>query len=348
MDINKFVLQLNSNKYKLNEPLSSHTQVKIGGPADIWYEASSTDDFINTIKLVKENNIPVTVIGWGSNILVGDKGIRGLVIKNMSKNIIIAGEVSESQSEIKEIASRWESNITEGTFRGIEFKDLDYDESSEKKIEVTLDSGADLPFAINYTISKGATGLQWYAKIPGTIGGAIFNNIHGGTHFINEVVKSVRVLGQDLEIKTLSKNQIEADYDKSKFHNSGEIIIDAVFELYKGDSQKAAYVASEWAKRKVSQPANSTGSVFANISQEEREHLGYPTTSTGYIIEHILKMTGFRVGDAAICPTSHNFITNEGNATAKDYMAVIKEIQKRAKEQIGIDLITEIFILGEF
>lgn len=344
-NIETLIKQLNPSNTKQNEPLSKHTNLKIGGPADIYYESPDTNDFVRVIKLAKHYEIPVTVIGLGSNILVSDDGIRGLVIRNLSKTIKISGKQPVHEDRV-EVTPRWESDSSSGTFRGIEFKDLDYDESDKPRVEVIMDSGVDLPFAIKYLIEQGLTGLQWYAGIPGTIGGAIFNNIHGGTHFISEVLSGVKILDKDTEIKDLSIEELGVDYDKSRFHNSGEIILQGVFSLYKGDTERAKHTVAEWSKRKKIQPRNSPGCAFANITQEQKERLGHPTTSAGYIIEHVLKMTGYRVGDAAISPKHHNFIVNEGNAKASDYLSIMKEITKQTKETLGIRLVPEIILLG--
>jgi len=351
-NLENLVSKLNPKFVKTNEPLGKHTVVGIGGPADIWYEAQTTDDFINAIKEAKALDIPVTVIGRGSNTLISDKGIRGLVIRNASKNIQIGEELpveetEEMQHEAEDTLARWESASTEEGGRTMyDFKDLDYREDGLPRVEVKMDSGVDMSFAINYLITKGITGLQWYSRIPGNAGGWIFNNVHGGTHFINEVVKSVRVLDKNLNVVTLKADELNFGYDQSRFHKSGEIIIDIVFELYKGDKKKAQWVAIEWAKRKAIQPSKSTGCIFANISHKQKEDLKYPTVSVGYIVEHVLNLSGFRVGDAAISLAHHNFIENKGNANATDYLKVIKEIQKRAKEQIGFTFKPEIFFMG--
>ena len=181
-DYTPLIDSLDPKYTKLNEPLSKHTTVGIGGPADIWYEAQTTEDFINAIKKAKELNIPVTILGRGSNVLISDNGIRGLVLKNNSKSIKIADEVeipNESQNielTTQNIEARWQSDKEKGTFK-YEFKDLDYDESKEPRVEVTLDSGVDMSYAINYLITKEITGLQWYARIPGNLGGWIYNNV---------------------------------------------------------------------------------------------------------------------------------------------------------------------------
>ncbi|MFH1543707.1 MAG: hypothetical protein ABIE03_04180 [Patescibacteria group bacterium] len=338
------VKQLNPKNTKTSEPLSGYTNLKIGGPADILYTTHDIKDLINVVKLVRRMDVPVTVLGRGTNVLISDAGIRGLVVINKANTIDIAGEKPVSEDSIP-IMPRWESDSKEGTFK-YEFKDLDYDESNEPRIEVIMDSGVDLPFALRYLLDKNITGLQWYAGIPGTIGGAVHNNIHGGTHFISEVVKMVKVLDKDLNVKELDIKELGADYDKSRFHKSGEVILQVTFNFYKGDAEKAKFTATEWAQRKKIQPRNSPGCCFANLTQEQKEKFEYPTTAMGYVIEHVLKMTGFKVGGAAISQAHHNFIVNEGNATAKDYLDVMKEIYKRTKEALDIEIVPEIMLLG--
>ena len=170
------VKQLDPKHTKIDEPLANLSPLKIGGPADILYEAPTVEKLINAVKLAKLQNIPVTVLGRATNVLISDEGIRGLIIKNMSKNIKIAGEKPVSEDKVK-VTARWESDTSKGSFRGIEFKDLDYDESDKMRLEVEMDSGVDLPFALKYTLDNDITGLQWYAGIPGTIGGAVHNNM---------------------------------------------------------------------------------------------------------------------------------------------------------------------------
>lgn len=329
---------------KLDEPLSKHTFLKIGGPADLYYETVTSDELINAYKNAISFKVPVTILGWGSNILVSDKGVRGLVIVNLSKQIKIL-DSSNQKININKPTSRWESDKSKGTFK-YEFKDLDYTEEGSERIDVRVDSGVGLSDAREDLFKYGITGLQWYAGIPGTIGGAVFNNIHGGTHFLSEVIKSVKVVTPEGEVKELTISEIGVDYDKSRFHKSKEIIVSVLFSLYLGDVDKAKYVTSEWEKRKNIQPRNSPGCAFQNITQEQKTKLGFPTTSVGFIVEHELKMTDFRVGDAAVSANHHNFIVNLGHATASDYLKVVKEIYRRTKKKLGIELVPEIFFLG--
>lgn len=336
-------------EFKENYPLAKHTTVKIGGPAEVYCETNNSNDFVALVTHMKQNNLPLTLLGWGANTLISDAGIRGLVLRNTSQTITVHDDKTSdqtfSQSEQETIAARWQSDSKKGTFT-YEFSDLDYDESDAERVQVEMDAGVSLPLAINVLISQGITGLQWYSRIPATVGGAIYNNIHGGTHFISEVIESVMVIDETGKKRDLYREQLKAGYDVSRFHETEEIIVSAKFNLFRGNAEKAAYVAREWAVRKKIQPQRSLGCVFQNISNEQKDKLGYPTTSVGYVVEHILNKKGFQIGDAKVSEKHAAFIENTGNATAKDYLAVIKTIISETKQKTGITLRPEIFFLG--
>lgn len=336
--------------FKENYSLAKHSTVKIGGPAQVYCETKTNEDFIAVVTFMRKNNLPLTLLGWGANTLISDAGITGLVLKNTSQTIKVltnTGSITNSISaqEQEAIAARWQSDSQKGTFT-YEFSDLDYDESQEETVLVELDSGVSLPYAINVLLNQGITGLQWYSRIPATVGGAIYNNIHGGTHFISEVIESVTVIDGSGNKKVLKKHELKTGYDVSRFHETNETIVSATFKLYKGDSEKAKYIAREWALRKAIQPGKSLGCVFQNISNEEKNSLGYPTTSVGYIVEHVLGKKGFSIGDAKVSEKHAAFIENTGRATAQDYLEVIRIIIQETKEKTGITLKPEIFFLG--
>jgi len=339
---------LGENRTTRDESLAHHTTLGIGGRADIFFLAEDSGELIRAMRLAKNLGINATVIGGGSNVLVGDGGIRGLVVKNTSKRIATGSKRKKAEAYRGEaVEARWQADSRLGNLK-YDFKDLDYDEWDEERIEVVLDSGVNLQGAMWKLLDMGITGLQWYARIPGTLGGAVYNNIHGGTHTMNEVVERVVVLDKDGEIRTISGSDLALGYDDSRFHHSGEVIVEVVMDLFLGDKERAEAVAREWAKRKSIQPFNSAGCVFKNISDIDKERLGLPTTSVGYIIEQVLKMGGYKVGGAKVSTAHHNFIVNEGDAKASDYLAVKNEIMRRAKEELGLELEEEIVMMGEF
>lgn len=344
-NIESLIKCLEPERLKRDEPLSAHTTLGIGGKADLFYETETSGDLVKAVRLSRSFEVPATVIGGGSNILVGDGGVRGLVIKNKSKKIAVHKEGKIHSLLRSVVSARW---MRPAKGSKSDFSDIDYDESEASDVEVVLDSGVNLQVAMVKLFEQGVTGLQWYSRIPGTIGGAVFNNIHGGTHTFAEIVKKVVVLDNHGGIKTIAGKNLKLGYDSSRFHESGEIILEVTLILKQGDVKKAQKTAIEWKKRKSNQPMNSAGCVFKNISEEDRAILGYPTTSAGYIIENILNMTGFKVGKAGIAKEHHNFIVNLGGAKAKDYLAVRDEIVRRARESVGIELEDEIIRLGEF
>ena len=345
--VEKVATKLPAERIKRNIPLAPYTTLHIGGPAQLLFEAESASELAEAIRSAHAERVPVTVLGEGSNVLVSDKGIAGLVIINRSQSILIEkrGDPAAPKSDRPQTSRHWQLDSTKKSIH-YDFTDLDYEESALPTSRVTIESGVSLPYATNFLFEHSLTGLQWYAGIPGTIGGAIVNNIHGGTHLFDEHLESVTVLTPRGRKQTITKDKLRNAYNASRFHSSGETILSASFYFPRGDVNKAKYVASEWAKRKAIQPRRSPGCAFTNLTAEDQQRLGLPTNATGYLIEHVLKMTGYRVGDAAISQAHHNFIVNEGNATAEDFLAVMKEIQFRAEKECGVELKPEIFMLG--
>ncbi len=314
----------------------------------MFFEAKSSGELIKAVRLSRGFQVPVTVIGGGSNILVSDLGIRGLVVKNKSEKIsILERKIFGFRGrKAVPIEALWEPYGEKKTSKVL--KNLEYDDSDAPPVEVEVDSGVNLQVAMFSLFRQGVTGLQWYSRIPGSVGGAVYNNIHGGKHTFSEIVSEVTVLDKHGAVKKIPAKDMKFGYDKSRVHDSGEVILSTILSLRKGDVEKAKTVAEQWRKIKSNQPVQSAGCVFKNISDKDMKILGYPTTSVGYIVEHILNMTGYRVGGAAISSNHHNFIENVGGATAKDYVAVRDEIARRAKEIIGLELEDEIIRLGEF
>jgi UDP-N-acetylmuramate dehydrogenase len=341
------IKKFGADKLKFNEPLGKYTTIGLGGPAQALLRPESNEELQDAAKFAFERDIPLSVLGGGSNTLIADRGIEGLVILNRSGSYKI-GERNETKSQKQLEASipkaRWE---LDGKTVRYHFKDLDYDETDEDRIRVTVDSGVNMFKFLYELISKGITGLQWYAGIPGTVGGAIFNNIHGGTHFLSEVVNNVRALTPEGELIEFDAEDLSGDYDYTKFHEESYVILDAVLNLYLGNPKKAKYVADEWRKRKQKvQPQKSLGCAFANISQEEREELDFPTTSVGYIVEHQIEFSGYGVGQAYISKAHHNFIEVKPDASSADYLQVMKDVKQAVKEKFDIDLVPEIMFKG--
>lgn len=336
-------------EYKENEPLAKYTTFKIGGPADIFSAIKNSEKLKTVIKLTTELDVPYTILGWGSNVLISDRGIRGLVIKNMAGNIQIFENANSKPSTLEQNPNLKPRLNEIETAEYYTFEDLDYDESDSPTIKVNIESGASLPSTIMNLIREGITGLQWFGGIPGTIGGAIYNNIHGGTHYIAEYIDRVEALDKTtLQTKWLTNKECRFDYDYSIFHESKDLILSVDFTLFKGNAEKAKAAYVEWTRRKKKQPQISAGCVWKNISNQEKERLSLKSTSWGYIIDRILGLKGTQIGGAKISEEHAAFIENIDRASSSDVLLLMELIQKTAKEKLGISPEPEIFPLGEF
>jgi UDP-N-acetylmuramate dehydrogenase len=297
------------------------------------------EQLIKVIQYCLKNSVKYTILGKGSNVLISDKGVKDLVIINEYSGIETLSKMSQSNN-IKTINPTPRVNVKD-------YSDLDYLEEDLEKIAVNIASGTILSYSINHLISKGITGLQWFAGIPGTIGGALFNNIHGGTHFFSEFILSALVIDEKGELIELTKDQMKFDYDESIFHSKKFIIIEVKLLLNLGDAKKALKASQAWVKKKAeTQPFNSGGCCFKNLSNDEKESKSLISNSWGYIIDNLLHLKGTQIGDAIISNKHGAFIENIGEAKATDVLELMRIIYNKAKESLKITPKTEIIFIG--
>lgn len=343
-------LKTNFAKTKIfkNHLLAPYTTVKIGGPADIFIETKNDDEFLEILNFLNKNNKinfseqnkfkrvlnvffgtqpqrekhwceyqektfknpPITIIGNGSNVLISDSGIRGIVIKNNSQNIEIL-----------------------------------------KNNQVKISSGVQLPYAINFLADKNLSGLEEFAYIPSTIGGAIYGNIHGIENNFSKYLESIEVFDlKKSEIHNLKSDKLSWKYDSSEFQNNPNLIIlSAIFNLKKGKKQEIKNKANEIIIKKTPlQPMNSLGSVFKNPSLKDCQKIWGEQKSAGWIIDHELNWKGKNIGQSQISPLHANFIVNNGKCTAKDYSTLAYSIQSEVFKRFKLKLEFEIKFLGKF
>jgi UDP-N-acetylmuramate dehydrogenase len=339
------ILNQNGIEFETNHSLARHTTWKVGGPAALYIEVKDLKTAQLIIKTCFEKSIPYYVLGGGSNVLISDQGFDGVVIKNNITGI----EIHEGQEvvlapliELNDV--RLEQHDLKNYYS---FADLDYDESHEAKVKVTVYSGSLLSLTLNTLISKGITGLQWFAGIPGTIGGAIYNNIHGGSHFFSEYISGVEIINEKGEIQSLKPEELRFGYDDSILQQNKWFILKADLLLFKGDKIKAQQTAIRWAQsKKTKQPYNSAGCCFKNITKMAMERLAFPSNSWGYIVDKQLSLKGRRIGGAKISELHAAFIETEPGATAEDVLQLMELVYTEAEKKLGITPKTEIFFLG--
>lgn len=207
---------------------------------------------------------------------------------------------------------------------------------------VKVDSGVQLPWLINDTISHSLSGLEEFAYIPSSIGGAIYGNIHGvNKSNFDKFVRKITVFDRKTQtVAELDSLSMSWDYDFSEFKEKPHLIIlSALLQLTPGNKNLSQQQVKDIiAKKILSQSMNSLGSTFKNP----------PGDAAGRIIDQELKLKGYRIGDAQISPKHANFILNLGQATATDYKAVIDHVIQTAKTKLNLTLEPEIIFWGQF
>ena len=314
---------LGKNRVKLDEPLGKHTYFKLGGPADLFYTAENVDELIGSVQSAINFQVPYFVLGGGSNVIISDKGIRGLVIKNRTGGIKLKG-------------------FTGSALKG---------KLNLKDVLVEVDSGVPSNRLIRFTLDQGLAGLEKMLGLPGSIGGAVYNNSHHLDILIGDYISEVKVIGKDGNLKTYQNKDLKFAYDYSILHDTKEVVLSASFKLEHGDKAALWEVATSAVKRRAStQPlgAPSSGCIFRNIPLSDAMRLGTPdhTTSAGYVIDKA-GLKGERVGGAVVSSRHANFIVNDGSATTKDVMDLVSVIKQKVKAKFGVDLTMEVFVVGE-
>ena len=209
----------------VNEPMSRHTSFKIGGPADLMALPATEEELQSLLERAHPMQIPVTLIGNGSNLLVRDKGIRGLVIKlgNMLCNIKADGEL------------------------------------------LSFGSGVSLAMASRKAADLGLKGMEFAVGIPGSIGGAVYMNAGAYDGEMSNVVESVRVIEPNGEAHLIKAEELGFAYRKTKLQNSGRIVTEVNLKLSAGQKDEINAKMADFSQRRISkQPLElpSAGSMF--------------------------------------------------------------------------------------
>ncbi|KGG80689.1 UDP-N-acetylmuramate dehydrogenase [Caloranaerobacter azorensis] len=286
-------------KFLIDEPMKNHTSFKIGGPVDILFIPKNIEQISKVLTLCKELDIDYFIMGNGSNLLVSDKGIRGVVIK-----------ISENLSDVR----------VEGN-------------------KIIAQSGILLSKLSRIALKHSLTGLEFASGIPGSLGGAITMNAGAYGGEMKDIVTLVRCIDGNGEIIEFTNEQMEFGYRSSIIDERELIVIEVEMELKKGNYEDIrSYMDELTQKRITKQPLNlpSAGSTF-------KRPKGY---YAGKLIEDA-GLKGLRFGDAQVSEKHSGFIVNLGNATCNDVLNLIKVIQKTVRDKFGVELKTEVKIIGE-
>ena len=304
--------RLGDERLERNVSLAPLTTFRIGGPADLMYRAHTPEELAEAVTLARECGIPHVLLGRGANILVADRGVRGLVIR----------------SEVG----------------GIDFLD-----KVRVRAGAGVETYVDL---IEATVARGLGGLHHYVGIPSTVGGAIWQNLHflspaperDRTCFIEEVVESAEILTEEGERKRVPRAYFRFGYDYSVLHDRADVVLTVDFHLEPAPERELRRVMHEnlgW--RDDRHPDlwlyPSAGSIFRKI-----EGIG-----AGRLIDECgLKGHVHESGRAMIFHRHANVVVNLGGARAADVRALIDLARDTVRRELGFELVPEIGFVGEF
>jgi UDP-N-acetylmuramate dehydrogenase len=217
---------------------------------------------------------------------------------------------------------------------------------------VRAGAGVTINGLVRWTVGRGLAGLEAWAGTPGTVGGAIYGNAHYGGRNIGDLVAEVGLVTRAGVLTVVPQRDLGFAYDRSRLHDTGEIVVWAIFAVSaKPDEIDAlrATARASLAHRKRTQPLDtpSAGCIFQNPDPaRDRVPSGIPPSAGALVDRAGLK--GHRVGGAQISPTHANFIVNDGRATARDIRALIDEARAAVRTQFGVELREEVVSIGEF
>ena len=301
MDLYEYFAQnLPAERLRRDEPMSAHTSFRIGGPAEVMFLPENESEVARAAMLAREAGCGVTFIGRGSNLLVRDGGIAGLVIAfaEAYSGIAVQGNILRARA------------------------------------------GDTLTHLANAALEAGLTGLEFASGIPGSVGGGMAMNAGAYGGELKDVAVSARLMDMASgEIKQLDADELEMGYRTSRALRTGQLVLEATFELRIGDKSEIKAKMDELnARRREKQPLNypSAGSTFKRPE-------GF---FAGALIEQA-GLKGLRVGGAQVSTKHAGFIVNTGGASAGDVEALIGLVTEKVFAQSGVRLEPEVRIVGE-
>ena len=310
LPIDALAARLDAARIEHDVALAPYTTFKIGGPADLLYRARTPGELAEAVTAARELEVPFFLLGMGANILVGDRGFRGLVIKN----------------EVEEIEFLDETRVRAGAGARV-YHDL-----------------------IQATVARGLGGLHHYVGIPSTVGGAIWQNLHflsppperERTMFVEEVVERATILTEEGEVREVEHDYFRFGYDYSILHDRRDVVLDVTFRLEPQPREVLRDVIRENLQWRDDRHPDlwlypSAGSIFQKI-----EGVG-----AGRLIDQC-GLKGHVLGNAQIFHKHANIMVNLGGATAADVTALIELAQTTVRRELGYELKTEIGMIGEF
>jgi len=298
--------------------MSRHTSFRIGGPADLFFEPPDLNVLADTLKAAANAGVPVVFLGGGTNVLVSDAGIRGLVVR--------LGKAFDFRRWGEAPAGDAEQECTA---------------SSRPREAVAVRAGAATPLSrlVREAVERGLAGLEFAAGIPGSVGGAVLMNAGAFGGEIGDAIAGIEAVAEDGEIVALQGEDLKFSYRKLALDRP--IMVTSVsFRLrHSSVGRLKPVVEAAQKKRRKHQPLGypNAGSVFRNP----------PNDYAGKLVERT-GLKGTMVGGAQISTDHANFIVNVGAASAADVRTLMRRMQEEVWRKSGIWLEPEVRLVGEW
>ena len=323
------------------------TSIRVGGPVAYLVSTASVQELREAVERARALSMPVRFLGGGSNLLISDEGLNAVLIQPALKRFRVIDGPGERELFREYVMQMRGDGAVQGRYvatEGEQFLSLEGHGQSRVSTElVLLEVGAGMPWgqAVALSLREGLDGLQWYARIPCSVGGAAFNNIHGADRLLSEVICAVHALDlETMQEVTLGPVSLGFGYDMSVFHGRRYSILSVIFALGKAGEPEASanqrkYI--EWTQEKARvQPSGANcGSVFQNLSREVASGAGQTALAAGWYVDQC-GLKGERAGGMIVYPGHANFIVNEGTGTQADFCSLVKNIRQQVHGRFGL------------
>ncbi len=296
-----------SNLIQSNISLSDKNWFQTGGPAEFFAEPTTDVEMVHAVIRAQQENLPITLLGKGANVLVSDEGVAGLVIRP-------------------------------------HLNELSHELITDQIAHVKAGAGTDLDELITYCLSNELLGLEEFSGIPGTVGGAVYINLHYFEFLLSHFFVGANVLDVRTGlIKVVDKEWFKFGYNTSKLHEGNYILLEATFRLIKAEWFELYYAQGRREEiirhRRAKYPQKNTcGSFFRNFYESEvsLERDGKRVIWVAYYLDKIGVKGELSYGDARVSYQHANMIVNQGSATSHDIIELACAMQKKVKDAFGL------------
>ncbi len=312
MDIFNTLQEHFGDRVKQNKDISPYFTLRTKTQAELYIEAESREDWIKIVTFSHENNLPLFILGGGSNMAVTKDVIPGLTVRNLHQRKEIISETDESA-------------------------------------DLLVTSGYSVGRLVMETAAMGLEGFEYHMGLPGSVGGALYMNSKWTkpvTYFGDSLITAY-LLTRTGEEKKVDRNYFNFAYDYSILQETKEIVLEAVFRLKKNDPEtlkKRAQESSQYRHQTQPHGIATAGCFFQNISDEDQQRLGVHTKSAGNLVDKA-GLKGKQIGEFVVSDLHANFIINKGEGKPEDLKTLLNLVKKTVKDKYNVDLKEEVVIV---